>query len=35
MPASGNVTLSGDQRCFRYNTVTAVLSVRNAVLSEM
>jgi type IV pilus assembly protein PilW len=35
MPTSGSVTLSGDQRCFRYNTVTAVLSVRNAVLSEM
>lgn len=35
MPTSGNVTLTGDQRCFRYNTVTAVLSVRNAVLSEM
>lgn len=35
MPSSGNVSLSGDARCFRYNTVNAVLSVRNAVLSEM
>jgi hypothetical protein len=35
MPSSGNVSLSGDKRCFRYNAITAVLSVRNAVLSEM
>jgi len=25
----------GDQRCFRYNTVSAVLGLRNALLSEM
>jgi hypothetical protein len=35
MPSSGNYSLSGNQLCFRYNTVTSVLSVRNAMLSEM
>jgi len=35
MPASGTYTFEGDQRCFRYNTVSAVLGLRNALLSEM
>ena len=35
MPSSGNYNLAGDQRCFRYNAVTAVVTVRNAILSEM
>lgn len=35
MPGSGDYTLAGDQRCFRYNTVSSVVPVRNALLSEM
>lgn len=35
MPSSGNYSLSGNQLCMRYNTVTTVLGVRNALLSEM
>ena len=35
MPSSGNYSLSGNQLCLRYNTVTTVLGVRNALLSEM
>ena len=35
MPSSGNYSLSGDQLCLRYNTVTTVVGVRNALLSEM
>lgn len=35
MPSSGNYMLAGDQRCFRYNTVTSQIPVRNVVLSEM
>lgn len=35
MPSSGNYNLAGDQRCFRYNTVTSVVTMRNAILSEM
>jgi hypothetical protein len=35
MPASGSYSFDGEQRCFRYNTVSAVLGLRNALLSEM
>ena len=35
MPDSGNYTLAGDQRCFRYNTVSSLIPVRNVVLNEM
>jgi type IV pilus assembly protein PilW len=35
IPSSGAYTLAGDQRCFRYNTVSAVVGVRNAIMSEM
>lgn len=35
MPDSGSYALSGEQRCFRYNTVSSVVPVRNALLSEM
>lgn len=35
MPGSGSFTLTGDQRCFRYNTVVSMVPVRNALLNEM
>lgn len=35
MPGSGAFALTGDQRCFRYNTVVSMVPVRNALLSEM
>jgi type IV pilus assembly protein PilW len=35
MPGSGGIALSGDQRCFRYNTVVSMVPVRNALLNEM
>jgi type IV pilus assembly protein PilW len=35
MPGSGTYTLAGDQRCFRYNTVTSIVPLRNQLLSEM
>lgn len=35
MPTSGAYTLAGDQRCFRYNTVSALVPLRNQLMSEM
>lgn len=35
MPGSGTYTLAGDQRCFRYNTVSSIVPLRNLMLGEM
>lgn len=35
MPSAGTYNLAGDQRCFRYNTVTTTVALRNILLSEM
>ncbi len=35
MPGSGTYTLAGNQRCFRYNTVTSIVPLRNLLLGEM
>jgi type IV pilus assembly protein PilW len=35
MPSAGTYTLAGDQRCFRYNTATTTVPLRNVLLSEM
>lgn len=35
MPGSGSFAPTGDQRCFRYNTVVSMVPVRNALLNEM
>lgn len=35
MPGSGSYTLAGNQQCFRYNTVNAIIPLRNPLLSDM
>jgi type IV pilus assembly protein PilW len=35
MPSSGTYLLSSNQRCFRYNTLTAVIPLRNVIMSEL
>jgi type IV pilus assembly protein PilW len=35
MPASGAYTLSGNQRCYRYNTLSSVIPLRNIIMSDI
>ncbi len=35
MPAGGNYTLSGNQRCYRYNTLSSVIPLRNIIMSDI
>ena len=35
MPSSGDYNLAGDQRCYRYNTVSTVIQIRNMVMSDL
>lgn len=35
MPAGGTYTLSGDQRCYRYNTLSSVIPLRNIIMSDI
>ena len=35
IPASPTYTLSGTQRCYRYNTVSAVVPLRNIIMSDL
>ncbi len=35
MPVSPTYTLSGDERCYRYNTVSAIVPLRNIIMSDL
>jgi type IV pilus assembly protein PilW len=35
MPGSGAYNLAGNQRCYRYNTVTNIIPLRNMIMSEL
>jgi type IV pilus assembly protein PilW len=35
MPSSGNYNLAGNQRCYRYNTLTSVIPLRNIIMGDI